>query len=397
MENLEIVYADRRVAVAVKPWGVLSTDEPGGMPELLRAQFQQPQGCFRTVHRLDQVVGGLMVFARSAVASSELSRQIREHQFLKKYLAVVHGQPEQPEGELVDLLGRNKETRTTFVAAEPGKDVQEARLRYRILEKTENLSLLEVTLETGRTHQIRVQFSSRGCPLVGDKKYGAPSEDCPIALWSYNLGFRHPQSGQWMGFAQKPPRCYPWTEFAWTGQEQLDIVDDQGQPTGRQVSRTHAHSQGIQHRTSHVWILRDQAGRRQVLMQRRSDQKDSYPGCYDISSAGHIPAGCDFVTSALRELWEELGVSAAAEDLIYCGQRRFAVDQTFHGQPFHDRQVSNIYLLWLDREPDQFRLQSEEVSQVRWLDLQDFLDGKIQIPNCVSLEELRLAAEKSEM
>ena len=105
--------------------------------------------------------------------------------------------------------------------------------------------------------------------------------------------------------------------------EILDIVDENGFPTGETVERKKAHTLGIRHRTSHVWIARIKDGKLQVLLQKRSDQKDSYPGCYDISSAGHIPAGVDFIPSALRELKEELGVDAAPEQLHLCGQRRF--------------------------------------------------------------------------
>ena len=153
--------------------------------------------------------------------------------------------------------------------------------------------------------------------------------------------------------------------------EILDIVDEHGIPTGKTVERTFAHEQGILHRTAHVWIVRENKGRIQVLLQKRSEEKDSYPGCYDISSAGHIPAGVDFLPSAVRELKEELGVSVMQKALVYCGQRRFEFQQMFHGKPFHDNQVSNIYLLWLDKEPEAFILQKEEVSEVCWFDFQD--------------------------
>ena len=105
--------------------------------------------------------------------------------------------------------------------------------------------------------------------------------------------------------------------------EMLDIVDENGVPTGQSVPRTTAHAEGLRHRTSHVWIVRRKNGRVQVLLQMRCAAKDSYPGCYDISSAGHIPAGAEFVGSALRELREELGVTAAPADLHECGLRRF--------------------------------------------------------------------------
>ena len=174
--------------------------------------------------------------------------------------------------------------------------------------------------------------------------------------------------------------------------ELLDIVDEQGIPTGKTIERTLAHEQGILHRTSHVWIMREKKGRIQVLLQKRSEEKDSYPGCYDISSAGHIPAGVDFLPSAIRELEEELGLSVPQEVLVYCGQRRFQFQQIFHGKPFHDNQVSNIYLLWLDKEPEEFLLQKEEVSAVRWFDFQDCMQQveKNTIPHCIFMEELNM-------
>ena len=130
---MDIVYEDKRIVVAVKPAGVVSVDQPGGMPELLRQTLHT--ACIRTVHRLDAPVAGLMVFARSAYAAGELSRQIREGEFEKTYLAVVRGTPEADEGDLTDLLGRDKARRMTYVAEGPGKDVREARLRYRVLDR----------------------------------------------------------------------------------------------------------------------------------------------------------------------------------------------------------------------------------------------------------------------
>jgi len=152
--------------------------------------------------------------------------------------------------------------------------------------------------------------------------------------------------------------------------EYLDIVDENGVPTGKIAERTAAHKQGLRHRTSHVWILRERAGKVEVLLQKRSQNKDSFPGCYDISSAGHIPAGVDFIPSALRELKEELGCSVSENELIYCGQRRFSYDGVFHGKEFHDRQVSNVYALWLDRRPEDFVLQKEELEEVRWFEFE---------------------------
>lgn len=208
---MEFVYLDDAIAVCVKPPRVLSTDEPGGMPELVRKALGDETADVRTVHRLDRVVSGLMVLARSPEAASELSRQIREDSFEKEYLAVIHGTPAEPEGKLVDLLARDKARKMTFVAKEPGKGVQEAALSYRVLAKADNMSRVRIRLHTGRTHQIRVQFASRGMPLVGERKYSLMEDPCEIALWSYSLAFSHPVTGEKLEFTKAPPEAYPWT------------------------------------------------------------------------------------------------------------------------------------------------------------------------------------------
>ena len=209
---MDILYSDNRILVAIKPCGVLSTDEEGGMPRLIRQHLGDEKACVRTVHRLDRVVSGVMVFARSRMAASLLSRQIREGLFRKEYLAVLHGCPEAPAGTLRDLLARDAASKTTFVTDTPGKDVKEALLHYQTLASTDTLSLVKIRLETGRTHQIRVQFSSRAMPLVGDKKYGR-GEPCDIALWSHSVSFSHPQSGEACLFSALPPDKYPWNQF----------------------------------------------------------------------------------------------------------------------------------------------------------------------------------------
>lgn len=212
--ELAILYQDNRILVCLKPAGVRSTDEPGGLPELLRHQLGDETACLRTVHRLDQVVGGVMVLARSRKAAQLLSQQITDHQFTKEYLAVVEGALPEPEGTFTDLLGRDKARRLTYVAQAPGKEVREARLGYRLLEQRAGLSLVAVRLFTGRTHQIRCQFSARGLPLVGDQKYGAAARDMDgIALWSHLLAFQHPQTGQNLRFEAPPPKAWPWTQF----------------------------------------------------------------------------------------------------------------------------------------------------------------------------------------
>ena len=210
--QLNIIYMDQDIIVCIKPARVLSTDEPGGLPELLREALGDKKADIRTVHRLDRVVSGVMVLARNAKAASELSRQIREDTFQKEYLAVVHGIPEESVGTLVDLLCRDKARRMTMVVSEPAKGVQEAMLDYQVLNQSSEITRVKVRLHTGRTHQIRVQFASRNLPLVGERKYAVLDDPCEIALWSYKIGFTHPKTGKKMEFSKEPPEIYPWTD-----------------------------------------------------------------------------------------------------------------------------------------------------------------------------------------
>lgn len=210
---MDILYLDDDIIVCIKPARVLSTDEPGGLPDLLRQHLGELNADIRTVHRLDRVVSGVMVLARNGKAASDLSRQIREDVFAKEYLAVVHGTISELSGTFVDLLYRDKARKMTMVTENPGKSVQEAILDYQLLSRAQGFSLVKVLLKTGRTHQIRVQFSSRGFPLVGERKYAVQDDPCEIALWSHQIGFHHPKTGEWMTFAKEPPEVYPWTEM----------------------------------------------------------------------------------------------------------------------------------------------------------------------------------------
>ena len=210
---MELIYYDKNMIVAIKPAGIISTDEPGGMPSLLREALGDEDADIRTVHRLDQVVSGLMVYAQSNAAASELSRQIRCGEFHKSYLAVVHGVPEERTGRFEDILLRSKEKRKTFVINKLARGAQNAILDYELLGSNGERSLVAIELITGRTHQIRAQFSHRRLPLLGDRKYGASEDNCRIALWSYSLSFLNPETGKRMSFRVKPPREYPWSDF----------------------------------------------------------------------------------------------------------------------------------------------------------------------------------------
>lgn len=176
--------------------------------------------------------------------------------------------------------------------------------------------------------------------------------------------------------------------------EIFDIVDENGEPTGETVERGYAHANGIRHRTAHVWLFRMNGDTLEILLQKRSPNKDSFPGCYDISSAGHIPAGVDYIPSALRELREELGLSAASDQLVYCGRKSVETREVFHGKPFHDRQVTRVYALWYTPELGGIRVQEEEIESVRWMPFCECMDGVREgsFKNCIDYDELQMLA-----
>lgn len=214
---MEWIYKDNSICVCIKPSGVLSTDEPGGMPDLVRQAMGVPDACVRTVHRLDRVVSGLMLMALTPQAASDLSRQIREGAFDKAYLAVVHGSVAPQTDTLRDLMYRDKARRMSFVTDKPDKGVQEAVLDYRCTGQAQGKSRVYIQLHTGRTHQIRVQFASRGWPLVGERKYSTREDPCAIALWSHELSFVHPDTGERLHFSAQPPETWPWSLFPTDG------------------------------------------------------------------------------------------------------------------------------------------------------------------------------------
>lgn len=172
--------------------------------------------------------------------------------------------------------------------------------------------------------------------------------------------------------------------------ELIDVVDENGYPTGKIVDREFAHLNGIWHRTAHLWLARIKNGEIQVLLQKRSKDKESYPNCFDISSAGHIPAGDDYKISAIRELKEELGIQVNENELLFCGDRKVVWDDCFLGKPYHDRQYSRVFLLWLDLEEAEFIVSSEEVESVCWMNFVQCLEGVRYglFQNCIAMEEL---------
>ena len=221
MSDLTILYEDAHLVICLKPPGVLSEDSEKGrcMPALLREHYraQGKSDYIATVHRLDKIVGGVMVFSRRRQVTGMLTAAIARHEITKEYLAVLRGHPEKAEDTLTDLLFRDAAHNKSYVVKRMRKGVREARLSYREIARTDALSLVRVQLHTGRTHQIRVQFASRGLPLLGDIRYGSRDERCTAALWSYRLALRHPVTGETVDVSALPPEDYPWQLFGEIG------------------------------------------------------------------------------------------------------------------------------------------------------------------------------------
>ena len=224
---IDILYSDKSIVVCVKPAGVVSEEASGGMPELLRMELKKDAAVPQIfpVHRLDKGVGGVMVYALTKDAAASLTRQMTESApadagktFTKEYLAVTEGVPESDAGRMEDLLFHDREKNRTYVVKRPRKGVKEAALEYETLSsaggdpETGVFSLVRIRLLTGRTHQIRAQFSSRKLPLCGDRRYGAKTAG-DIALWSRRLTFRHPETGEELTFRAGPPKDGPWAAF----------------------------------------------------------------------------------------------------------------------------------------------------------------------------------------
>ena len=212
---LEVLYEDNHMIVCVKPVGVLSQADATGDPDMLtlvadylREKYQKPGNVFvGLVHRLDRMVGGVMVFAKTSKGASRLSEQVRNHTFQKTYHAIVCGEPSAQSGTFHDYLLKNEKTNMVSVVPKGTAGAKEAILDYQVLSKHvmdgRTVSLVEVNLHTGRPHQIRVQFASRKMPLVGDHRYGkgdAPS----VALWSYGITLLHPTKKEPMTFCKEP-------------------------------------------------------------------------------------------------------------------------------------------------------------------------------------------------
>ncbi len=203
-----LVYQDDVILVCRKPSGLSS--EAGGLPEQLKEATGAKE--IYCVHRLDRETGGLMVYAKTKQAAAKLSAAIAAGRLGKSYLAVVEG--DAPErGRMEDLLYHDARRNKSYVVTRQRRGVRDAALEFERLAGRNSLSLVRIKLLTGHTHQIRVQFASRALPLVGDRKYGSRNRALPLALWSAELSFPHPDSGETLCFTASPPALEPWISF----------------------------------------------------------------------------------------------------------------------------------------------------------------------------------------
>ena len=216
---IKVLYKDKHIIVCEKPVNILSehvSNTLRTMPDIIKKMT----GAYRVdvVHRLDKMVGGTMVYSLNGKATKVLSEMVRNHKIVKEYLAVVHGRPDPAEGEMRDFLFKDSAKNKSFVVKTLRKGAKEALLEYKLIKTISTddgeVSLVKVRLHTGRTHQIRVQFSSRKMPLLGDGKYGSHDNGCFIALWSHHLAFRHPTFKKEVDEYSLPPiKDYPWKLF----------------------------------------------------------------------------------------------------------------------------------------------------------------------------------------
>ncbi len=215
---MKVLYEDNHLLVVEKPVNVPVQADSSNDPDLLtmakayiKDRYSKPGNVYLgLVHRLDRPVGGVMVFARTSKAAARLSDTIRNRKMKKTYLAVLDGIPAEKTAVLEDWLQKDQKTNTTWTTdREHGKY---ARLSYRILAVHDRRALAEITLDTGRSHQIRVQFASRGWPLAYDQRYNPHPGKGQIALWASRLEFPHPVTGEMLTFGDLP-QGRPWTDF----------------------------------------------------------------------------------------------------------------------------------------------------------------------------------------
>ena len=217
----QLLFEDNHLLVIEKPVNLLSQADHSGSPDLLsllkdwiKQRDQKPGQVFLgLVQRLDRPVGGVMVFAKTSKAASRLADQVRQRTLQKTYLAVVAGVVDPPEWTLTDWLQKDRHSNTVRVVESGVSQAKQAILHYERIAVHANKSLLRIQLETGRSHQIRVQLVHCGHPLLGDHKYGQACNLSGPALWSHQLQFQHPILRKFLLFTSSPPKTKPWQDF----------------------------------------------------------------------------------------------------------------------------------------------------------------------------------------
>ncbi len=220
MQNLKIIYEDNHIIVVEKPVNIPSQGDKTGDQDMLtiikaylKEKYNKPGDVYLgLIHRLDRPTGGVMVFAKTSKAAARLSEQVRNKEFEKKYLCIVDGKLEKEKGTFKDYLLKIEKTNTSKISDSKNKNAKEAILDYEVLKYNEeiNLSVVKVLLHTGRHHQIRVQFSSRGHSLYGDQKYGTRGRGKQLALWAFSLSFNHPTTKERLTFEDYPEKIGSW-------------------------------------------------------------------------------------------------------------------------------------------------------------------------------------------
>lgn len=220
--GVKVLFEDNHIIVAIKPAGVLSQGDGSNSPDMLtilkayiKEKYQKPGEVYLgLVHRLDRPVSGVMVFARTSKAASRLSEQIRTRRVEKIYRCVVNGVLE-GEGRLENYISKDESKNIVTVSNTEKPGYKASYLDYRALASKDGLTLVEVKLGTGRSHQIRAQMAHSGHPLIGDQKYGKKDDRTKdIALEAYKLSFEHPVKREFITFEAPVPNTFPWSLFA---------------------------------------------------------------------------------------------------------------------------------------------------------------------------------------
>lgn len=222
-ETFAVLYEDNHIIVVLKPQNLASCPDESGdtnlldeIKEYVKEKYQKPGNVFiGLVHRLDRPTGGVMVFAKTSKAAGRLCEQMKTGDFEKRYLTVLNGSLNQPRGTLVNYIKKNTVNNTVYLCTQATDGAKLASLDYSVLEEADKLSLCEIRLHTGRSHQIRVQMAGIAHPVYGDMRYGGErAQKGKLALWAYSLSFTHPVSKERMRFLCEPPRDEsPWKLF----------------------------------------------------------------------------------------------------------------------------------------------------------------------------------------